>query len=607
MVNDLKSALAELEAHRPGSLLGLRETQWLDAKKAPYRVADDPKAVEELTKDVAAFANGGGGVIVVGIATRLEHDEEVLDHVVGVDPAAVNADQIRKLIRQRVSPAPRGVRIGWSGAEGDERVLFIEVPAQTDHALFAVPAAVGKPGAPRPDTVAVPMRDGDSTYWLPRAEIVQLLSAGVRASGVPTAQALADLVRQAVSEAGPDSGPRVGQGLPDREREMRAAYEELAGAGLGKPGGEAWAQGAAALQDVRHEVDGEPGWVLCLVPDLPAVVVAEPVWQAIVEAGRRAPGGQDPLAAVGFPRPPAGTAAPWVIPADARRVDLDGGLWGPGHVTCSGRGVWRWQPDPRFSLNQGRSAEIGTGGQTPALRLRALVNLPWAEASTLEINKSRRTQLEQQLSHSAVAGAVTTLSRRRGAELPAARWERGPFGNSGRSAGYTCTIAGPDGTPAVTASVMLALPTTMESTVVACADVLIENPEAWAVALRPGCDTQLGLDEVQAVLLAAWETAAELLPDVVGGPASLKWAAPPTTELRITSEQPAENGVLPVLDTLVDLGPLGPNDNGPRPKLAVTITAAPAMDRAKRLHLLREALVHMAHAFGYVDAEADVL
>jgi hypothetical protein len=77
--------------------------------------------------------------------------------------------------------------------------------------------------------------------------------------------------------------------------------------------------------------------------------------------------------------------------------------------------------------------------------------------------------------------------------------------------------------------------------------------------------------------------------------------------MRITSEQPADNGVLPVLDTLVDLGPHGPNDNGPRPRLAVTITAAPVMDRTERQHLLREALVHMAHAFGYVDAETDVL
>ncbi|MFE3163381.1 helix-turn-helix domain-containing protein [Streptomyces sp. NPDC059224] len=604
MVKDLKSALAALDGNEPVALLELRETQWLDAKGGPYQLAD-PKAVEELAKDVAAFANGGGGIIVIGIATRLEHDEEVLDRIVGLDPAAVNVDQIRKRIRQWITPAPRGVRVGWSGSDG-ERVVFIDVPEQAAGILFVVPAPVGKPGSPRPDTVAVPIRDGDSTHWLPRAEIQQLLSAGVRASGMPTAQALTELVRQAVSEAGPDGELRVGQGLPDREREMRAAYKQLAGAGLGRPAGEAWAQGPAALQDLHHELDGEPGWVLCLMAGRPLAAVAEPVWQAIVAAGRHAPG-QDPLAAIGFPRPPKDTDTPWVIAADSRSVDLDGGSWGAGRLTCSGRGVWRWQPLPRFGLNQGRSADIGTSGQTPALRLRAVVNLPWADPDQLEISKPRRTLLEQQLPYSAVAGAVTMLSTRRGAELPAARWERGPFGNSARAVGYSCTIAGPDGSPALKASVMLALPTTMESTVVACADVLIENPAAWAAALGPGWDTQLGLDEVQAVLLDTWETAAELLPDVVGDPAALSWAAPPTTELRITCEQPADNGVLPTLDTLVDLTSLGTNDGGTRSRMAVTITSEPAMGRAERQRLLREALVYMAGEFGYVDAELDLL
>ncbi|MFE6684267.1 hypothetical protein [Streptomyces sp. NPDC057729] len=507
MPTDLKNALAALDAQEPLSLLGLRETQWLDAKGGPYQLAN-PRSVEELAKDVAGFANGGGGLIVIGIATRLEHDEEVLDHIVEVDPAAVNLDQIRKLIRQWITPAPRGVRVGWSGGDG-KRVAFIDIPAQAVDTLFVVPAPVGKPGSPRTDTVAVPMRDGDSTRWLPRTEIQQLLSAGVRASGMPTAQALTELVRQAVSEAGPDGGLRVGQGLPDREREMRAAYGQLAGEGLGHPAGEAWAQGAAALQDLHHERDCEPGWVLCLVAGCPPVAIAAPVWQAIVEAGRHAPG-QDPLAAIGLPRPPEDTDTPWVIAAGSRSVDVDGGSWGAGRLTCSGRGVWRWQPLSRFSVNQGRSAENWTAGQTPALRLRAVVNLPWAEASRLKISKPRRTLLEQQLPYSAVAGAVTMLSRRRGAELLAARWERGPFGNSARSVGYSCTIAGPDGGPALKASVILALPTTMESTVVACSDVLVENPQAWAAAVGPRWDTRLGFGEVQAVLLSTWETAAEL-------------------------------------------------------------------------------------------------
>ncbi|MGX1759944.1 RNA-binding domain-containing protein [Streptomyces lydicus] len=604
MPKDLKSALAALDAHGPVSLLGLRESQWLDVKVAPYELAD-PKAAEELAKDIGAFANGGGGVIVIGIATRPEHDEEVLDHIVGVEPDAVNLDQIRKLIRQRITPAPRGVRVAWSGGD-DERVVFIDVPAQAVDTLFVVPAPVGKHGSPRTDTAAVPMRDGDSTHWLLRTEIQQLLSAGVRASGMPTAQALTELVQQAVSEAVPGGGLRVGQGLPHREREMRVAYERLAEAGLGQPAGEAWAQGSAALQDLHHERGGEPGWVLCLVAGRPPAAVAAPVWQAIVDAGRHAQG-EDPLAAIGFPCPAESTDTPWAIAGDCPSVDLDGGSWGAGRLTCSGRGVWRWQPRPRFGLDQSRSAENWTAGQAPALRLRALVNLPWADRGRLEISKARRTLLEQQLPHSAVAGEVTMLSRRRGAELPAACWERGAFGNSARSVGYTCTIDGPDGGPALKTSVMLALPTTMEPTVVACADVLIEDPAAWAAALGPGWDTQLGLDEVEAVLLSTWETAAELLPEVVGDSAGLRWSAPPTTEMRMTCEQPSESGILPALDTLVDLTPLGTNDGGSRSRMAVTITAAPAMGRRERQSLLREALVHMAREFGYVDAEVDLL
>ncbi|MEU6350139.1 RNA-binding domain-containing protein [Streptomyces sp. NPDC047072] len=591
---DLKAALAALDAHDPGLLLGQREVQWIDAKAAPYQFAD-PRAGEELAKDVAAFANGGGGVIVIGVATRLEDDQEVLDHIVGVHPDAVNVDQIRQLIRQRITPAPRGVRIGWSGGNG-QRVVFIHVPEQAVGVLCVVAAPTGKPGSEQPHTVAVPIRDGDGTHWLPRAEVQVLLSA----------QALAKLVREAVADAGAERGLRLGQGLPDRERDVRDAHRQLADAGLGQPAGEAWAHGPAVLQDLDHDRDGEPGWTLCLVADHPPGAVAAPIWQAIMGAGRHAPG-HDPLAAVGYPVPPDGQDTPWVIGPDTRSVDLDGGTWGAGRLTCSGRGVWRWEPIPSFSLDQGRSAENWTGGQTPALRLRALVTLPWANPHTLQITKPRRTQLEEQLPFTAVVGAVTMLSRRRGADLPAARWERGASGNSARSVGYACTITAPDGRPALRGSVMLALPTAMNSTVVACADIVIEDPEAWAQALGPHEAARLGFDEVQHVLLSAWETAAEVLPDVVGGdPSGQRWAGPPTTELRITCEQPGPNGALPILDTYIDLKPLGPRDGGGRPLMAVTITASPAMERTRRKELLRRALVHMATQFGYVDAEVEL-
>jgi nucleotide-binding universal stress UspA family protein len=94
----------------------------------------------------------------------------------------------------------------------------------------------------------------------------------------------------------------VGQGLPDREREMHDAYRQLAWSGPGEPAGEAWAHGPAALQALHHERDGEPGRVLCPVAGRPPAAGAAPVWQAIVEAGRHAPG-QDPARGRGLARP----------------------------------------------------------------------------------------------------------------------------------------------------------------------------------------------------------------------------------------------------------------------------------------------------------------
>ncbi|MFF3488554.1 hypothetical protein ACFYXC_35580 [Streptomyces sp. NPDC002701] len=58
------------------------------------------------------------------------------------------------------------------------------------------------------------------------------------------------------------------------------------------------------------------------------------------------------------------------------------------------------------------------------------------------------------------------------------------------------------------------------------------------------------------------------------------------------------HGRLPTLDTLVDLTSVGTNDGGTRPRMAVTITAEPAMGHAEPQRLLREALAYMAAQFG---------
>ena len=59
-----RSAVADLvRAGRPDLLIGQPENQWFDAKRGPYVIRGDG-ARFEFAKDVAAFANTGGGLIV---------------------------------------------------------------------------------------------------------------------------------------------------------------------------------------------------------------------------------------------------------------------------------------------------------------------------------------------------------------------------------------------------------------------------------------------------------------------------------------------------------------------------------------------------------------
>ena len=58
-----------LDTHAYDSLIGLEEATWLEAKgRNPYDFTT-PAGRFELAKDVSAFANAEGGILIVGLAT----------------------------------------------------------------------------------------------------------------------------------------------------------------------------------------------------------------------------------------------------------------------------------------------------------------------------------------------------------------------------------------------------------------------------------------------------------------------------------------------------------------------------------------------------------
>jgi hypothetical protein len=519
-VSDIDEARVALRAGKPGELLGVPECGWLDAKGGVYQL-DDPVGAEELVKDVAGFANArAGGLVVVGFSTRKEHDGEILDAVRPVPRTQVDLDRHRKLIRERVIPPPRGVSVEWIDCGSGNGVLIIDVPAQPTARLpHVVPGPTRTANVSRM-SVAVPFREGDATPWLPQAEIQRLLAAGWAATGGPSEQVLSSLIERAITAARRDRPPEpsfeLGVGEPGWKGHFHQAWNDLMNQRIwiGQPATEVFAEGPGVVQHFESNLSLF-GWVICALPHQRPVAVAGEVWQALQAAGAGALG-EDSLAVIGFPVP--SPHATRVIDAQAQSVELTGGRWGKGKLLRHARGTeWRWEPVVRFSMDMTRAANYWTSDPAVRqLRLRAIASLPRVDASELAMTGQSHRALQQALPESDLAHAIIALSRYRGADLRATEWKRGPNRNALDAFSYSSLIAAPDGQIVLSAEVMMVLPNTMNSGLVTCAEIRIEDLDAWAAALAAKGtphpqDLRLSLQEVADFFAVAWQTATEQL------------------------------------------------------------------------------------------------
>jgi len=144
-LNDLKDIVANRDFDR---LTGEVEGQFFDAKSQPYRFDTGMDAKREFAKDVAAFANVGGGCILVGIATQpaaVRASEEVLA-VRPIDRALFDPDQHRKIVSEWLYPQPRDLDINWVqfGQDLEKGIGVILVPAQNERSKpFLITRSMG--------------------------------------------------------------------------------------------------------------------------------------------------------------------------------------------------------------------------------------------------------------------------------------------------------------------------------------------------------------------------------------------------------------------------------------------------------------------------------
>ncbi|MFC1442862.1 hypothetical protein ABUW04_31895 [Streptacidiphilus sp. N1-10] len=396
----------------------------------------------------------------------------------------------------------------------------------------------------------------------------------------------------------------VGGGEPSQQHAFTELFNALTPSVLGLPCSDVQPSGAVFVQHFERSWSTDP-MVICARPNGAAVAMPGSVLGALQTAGGGTHEGNG-VSLIGLPS--AATCSNLkdrIVVEESDCIQLDGGTWGAGQLSrASSRQPWRWDPAPAMDFNQTRNAENWTVAPAPDLRIRVLATFPFADSNHFVISPERRQELIEKLSFSHIAQALTILSQRRGADLPARTWTRGSNGNDLNSANYVCQVSMPDSPPALSAEVMI---TARHSTVITCAEVRLEDAGTWSKALHRSSKrhqfTRLTLEEIKEVLFSAWTTAAETLPAaVLTSQSTPPWAAVPTVELRIKAEKD-HSGAPPSLNLseLLDLTPLGTTDRHQLNVFAITINTSPSMNDASRRALLEQALDHMRQGYGFID------
>lgn len=610
-VRSAEQARQAVAAGRLEELLGTGECAWLDAKRLPYK-AGRPADDMELAKDVAAFANGSGGLLLIGFTTVRQHGREILDALVPLAAGSVDVERYRKLLRGRLCPLVRGLAVDWVPVDDRGGAVVVDVPEQAEASKPFVVSGRGDT-----EGFSVPVRDGDGTHWLAREHVQQLLSLGWNAGGGSGRQELLQLLREARDAPAPEPPILPGQGEPS----VRTAFERawVAGGGqdtLGAPIGPVQRIGPGLIQQLSHGV-------LCTLDThrSAAVAISEPVWDAVLRIGARAQ--QHGAVALGLPNLRAAgreqSTDATVIDEHAGQIPLTGGSWGPGWLLRAPEGEWSWQPDPHIDTLMLSNLPAVSGPVD--LRLRAVATLSFALdelSAPPRIDRDGRARMQTAPGMGQLDNLLRVLCLRRGGRVapPPWRWATGDEGyQSDRSGQYRCVLETAGGEPALAAEVMLQLPEGVRTgAMTACVELRV-NLAPWCDLLADGDpapadgrDLRFTVGDLGEFFLAAWPIAALDLPrmalPVDASTAAL--AGPARVEFRVEVD-PSGGAQHQHAHEVLDLTAFGEPTRRVWGQGGFGITAPLELPREQRRSLLARGLTDLAHAWGFIDARLDRL
>ncbi|MET8012824.1 hypothetical protein ABZU86_13740 [Streptomyces sp. NPDC005271] len=219
--------IALLARQQPKAILGTPESEWVDFKTAgpngPYDLGTD-KGKFELAKDVAAFANTRGGLIVCGFRAKRRPTDlhEAAQKEIPFAKRLVNTDTYKEVITEYVRPLI-DVSFLWfeDASDPDLGYFVIEVQALPESKRWAlVVKTLSEDGKLVKGGVAVPRRHSDKTPYLTADEVYQAVNAGLR--GEPEMAVDLAVATGSVSDVKVTASV-VDRLLEDRRRELLAS------------------------------------------------------------------------------------------------------------------------------------------------------------------------------------------------------------------------------------------------------------------------------------------------------------------------------------------------------------------------------------------------
>jgi predicted HTH transcriptional regulator len=178
-----ESVKAILDAHDYNALIGLQEDEWLEVKgSTPYNL-DSPPGRYELAKDVSAFANASGGIIIAGLQTRTQ-DTTRIEEIIGFDLCAADAFPVHRyvsLIEEHIHPAIERLNVYWVPVVSDGTLglgIIEVVPQNPERQYFLIAKAVDGGSKVRQFVFGIVRRNGSSNDPLTIDKLYQYTQKG---------------------------------------------------------------------------------------------------------------------------------------------------------------------------------------------------------------------------------------------------------------------------------------------------------------------------------------------------------------------------------------------------------------------------------------------